>query len=67
MKQVVDSNGFKIPGLFRSPSGSLIVNNELALAKNKLSFNAFVDMRTEISELRKKLDKVVALVSALNK
>ena len=67
MKQVVDSQGIKISGLFKTESGSLVVQDTHGFFKNRASHGVFSELKDEISDLREKLNEIMSFISTLNK
>ena len=61
MKIVLDSNGNRIPGLFRDNSGVLIVNDQRSLAKYK----GQQARERELQTLREQVSDLSSIVSEL--
>ena len=55
MRQVVDSNGNPIRGLFRRADDSLVVIDQQEFEKNKISHQAFEALNNEVSQLKNQM------------
>lgn len=62
MKQVVDSNGNNIGGLFRRDDGSLVVTDITALNRNKISHEVFAALNNEVKVLREQMDQILKVM-----
>lgn len=59
MKQVVDSSGNKINGLFKTESGSFIVNNPMEYKNQLVSKQAINSMQAKIEYLESLINKLI--------
>lgn len=59
MKQVVDRNGGVIKGLFRTESGSILVDDPSALQKSQLSQAAFESLSNEVQTLKNQINEIL--------
>lgn len=59
MRQVVDSSGIAIKGLFRRTDDSLVVVNHEEFVKNKISHDAFEALNNEVMTLRKQVNQIL--------
>lgn len=62
MKQISDSNGIPIRGLFRKDDGSIVVNDPVSLKKNELITNNINKLNSEVSELRTQMNDLMKLI-----
>ncbi len=70
MKRVVlDSNGERIPGLFRDSSGALIVDDQRSLAKYKSQQSKekeLVELRSKVEELSSMMVQIKEMMERNN-
>lgn len=59
MKQVADSSGNVVEGIYRSSDGSLVLNNNNAYQKNKLQHDKFTSLTNEVNLLKEQMTKIL--------
>jgi len=59
MKQIIDSSGQPINGMFRNSDGSLSLNISNEYKKNKLVHDNFNKLSSEILELREQMKLIL--------
>lgn len=59
MRQVFDSNGVPIKGLFRRSDDSLVVINPEEFTKNKISHEAFETLNKEVMDLKFQVQQIL--------
>ena len=59
MKQVADSNGNVVEGLFRHADGSLSLNNQAAYNKNKLQHDKFTSLTYEVNLIKEQITLIL--------
>lgn len=62
MKQIADSNGIPIRGLFRKDDGSIVVNDPVGLKKNELVALNINKLNNEVDELKKQMAELMVLI-----
>lgn len=62
MKQLSDSSGTPIRGLFRKDDGSIVVNDPQSLKKSELVAHNINKLNGEVSELKKQMDELMTLI-----
>lgn len=63
MRQVVDTNGNKIAGLYRKDDGSLINIDPNGLTKCRIAKKNFNDINNEVVALRAQLNIIMELLN----
>jgi hypothetical protein len=58
MKQIVDSAGNPIKGLFKKPDGSVVVRNDAELKKNLIQHSTFDRLNNQITELTARVTEI---------
>lgn len=58
MKQVIDSAGNPIKGLFKKPDGSVVVRNEPELKKNLKQHETFDRLNNQINDLTVRVSEI---------
>ena len=58
-KQVIDSSGNVVDGLFRGDDGSLTINNSDAYRKSKIQHEKFASLNDEINGLKEQVNKIL--------
>lgn len=66
MRQVVDQNGHPIKGLYRRSDDSLVVIDEEAFKKNKISHEAFDALNTEVMTLKRQMEQILGMLNGRN-
>jgi len=59
MRQVVNSDGTVIKGLFRRADDSLVVVDSVEFQKNKISHDAFQALNSEVQSLKQQIAKIL--------
>jgi hypothetical protein len=59
MKQVVDSTGNFVDGMFRNSNGSLVLNTNTAYQKNKLQHDKFASLTSEVNLLKEQMKLIL--------
>jgi hypothetical protein len=63
MKQVIDSSGNVINGLFRNSDNSLIFKDDIALSKSIASNNVFTTLNNEVQELKEQMNRIMEMLN----
>jgi translation initiation factor 6 (eIF-6) len=66
MRQVVDSNGTPITGLYRRADDSLVVVDDAAFMKNKISHEAFDALNMEVMTLKRQIEQILGMLNGRN-
>lgn len=67
MKQVFDSKGNPVKGVFKKDDGSIVVKNETELVKNLKQHNIFDRLNTQIQDLTERLTRIESFLNIENK
>lgn len=66
MRPVVDSHGTPIKGLYRRTDDSLVVIDEEAFMKNKISHEAFDALNIEVMTLKRQMEQILGMLNGRN-
>jgi hypothetical protein len=66
MRQVVDSTGVPVKGLYRRADDSLVVIDDCAFMKNKISHEAFDALNTEVMTLKRQIEQILGMLNGRN-
>ena len=67
IKQVFDSKGNPLKGIFKKEDGSIIIKNEPELVKNIKQHNTFERLNNQIQDLTDRLARVESFLQIENK
>jgi uncharacterized protein involved in exopolysaccharide biosynthesis len=67
MKQVFDSRGNPLKGIFKKDDGSIVNKNESELVKNLKQHNTFERLNNQIQELMDRLARIESFLKIENK
>jgi hypothetical protein len=59
MKQVVNSSGVPIDGMFKDSNGAIILDAPIKYKNNKIQHERFSEMNREIDDLKEKMQKIL--------
>jgi hypothetical protein len=66
MRPVLDSNGNPIQGLYRRTDDSLVVVDDNAFKKNKISHDAFEALNNEVMTLKRQMEQILGMLNGRN-
>lgn len=59
MKQVLNRNGDKIAGMFKTVTGAIVVNDKVALDRAMAQSNIIVSLNTEVNQLKEQMKLIL--------